>query len=1038
MRIRRFPTKTRPGYPRGAKQTMTSLTRSEAVGQISPAWGDTFLNECLGGSAISPDLFEAAIGWIEDTGLWEPNRALGHRVSVQWQTRPPHNFGALACFTQESGELWQAKPERPMLDRNKTRKRGRDVVRKYETPKGAGSQAYLPPVPASIRQQVSQRYGVELPLDGGSFWDWVAQHPSIPIVLTEGGKKALSLLSDGFVGISLYGVNGGYRTLDGDGKKTAPTLIPDLARFMVPGRPVVLAFDQDAKPETQERVRLALLRFGGLLMQHGCNVSIASWQATQGKGIDDLAVAAGRAAVEAAITSAQPFSQWKQYRLPKAQRLLSPTYRIDSRYVSEGLAGLDLTAKLLVIKSPQNTGKTTLLEGWVKHWQAAETPVMMLTYRHSLEVGYGARFQIPTREEMIQYRESIGIEGFTCCIHSLRPDSAARFTWESAPVGPVVLDEVRSLLTELTSSSLVIRGKVLPQFCGYLRRCSAAGYPIIAMDAHATSLEVEALAAIIGAAPEDVCTIENTVKPWSGRQVFTAENAAIAVQFRQQLSQSSAPLLVTTTSQKPGSTYGSVALEKIALSERPGAKVLRVDSQTTKLKEHPAAKFMALLESQDRQLALDFLRQFDVVIFSPCIEAGVSLDIYGHFAAQLSFTSGNLAAENCVQQWLRLRDANVPLYAGFLPDGRGNAKALKRSHGFTAAAVEAAERQKTRGNLIELVAPSGLASPSPTALLSYWYGDAARGNAAIATYQDLVCCYLAEMGCEVSALETDSDETEGEKQQRSTEKRSEAAAAALNVASAEAINLKQAKELEQAKYNSEAEQLSLQRHAAEQRYQAKLNPGLALLDAFRPAFFNQAQLAYYLTMGREHLKQRDQAKAQALADSGPVFGPDLNRKLIGAKVRGIEAIGLGSLLDRAGEFIANDDPLLLEIERRLTYCTESIRAVLGVALDDGWGVVRRINHLAKQLLGQKILVKAGTRGSRGERRRVVYEVAPLPDATTETPLELLSPELDTEDADTLRSQLDQIEQAARPWLFGQWLDRDTQAQVEPTAEKTGV
>ena len=157
--------------------------------------------EFIDGSAIDTELFEAAISTIEDTGYWEPQQALGWKVSTQWKTSKPQNFGALACFLNEDGSLWQAKPQNPRLD-------GNGKVIKYETPVGNGSRAFLPAIPRSIRRKISQRYGVNVP-EFGSFWDWVKDHPEIPIIITEGGKKSLSLLSQGYVAISLYGAFAG-------------------------------------------------------------------------------------------------------------------------------------------------------------------------------------------------------------------------------------------------------------------------------------------------------------------------------------------------------------------------------------------------------------------------------------------------------------------------------------------------------------------------------------------------------------------------------------------------------------------------------------------------------------------------------------------------------------------------------------------------------------------------------------------------------------------------------------------------------------
>ncbi len=255
---------------------MTSLPGFEAY----PQWERELLVE----SAISPTLAAAACGVIEDEGRWEPNYALNLDIKVNWQTRPPHSFGALLAFYREDGELWQGKPLNPRIfdgDPNK-----------YESVKGASDQIYLPPVDADTRRKVGERLGVVVPMDG-SFWDWVAAHPELPIVFTEGAKKALALLSQGIIAISLYGCHGGYRTVKVARIVISRHLRDEVARFAVPGRPITLALDKDAKPETILTVAQASATFAELLQAQGCTVVSADWEPALGKGVDDLIAAHG-------------------------------------------------------------------------------------------------------------------------------------------------------------------------------------------------------------------------------------------------------------------------------------------------------------------------------------------------------------------------------------------------------------------------------------------------------------------------------------------------------------------------------------------------------------------------------------------------------------------------------------------------------------------------------------------------------------------------------------------------------------------------
>ncbi|PSB14582.1 DUF3854 domain-containing protein [Phormidesmis priestleyi ULC007] len=87
-----------------------------------------------------------------------------------------------------------------------------------------------------------------------NFWKWLEQRVDIPLILTEGGKKSLCLLSQGYVAIALYGARGGVvenEVIGGEKvRKLKPELIHDLQRFAVPKRSITIALDQDDRIKT--------------------------------------------------------------------------------------------------------------------------------------------------------------------------------------------------------------------------------------------------------------------------------------------------------------------------------------------------------------------------------------------------------------------------------------------------------------------------------------------------------------------------------------------------------------------------------------------------------------------------------------------------------------------------------------------------------------------------------------------------------------------------------------------------------------------
>jgi Domain of unknown function (DUF3854) len=273
------------------------------------------------GSAIDPVLFAATVKVCSDFELdttGEPTTpihdALGWRYSRFGLQAHQTLYGAL--LTNEDGSTWQAKLSHPRTDA-----RGKTV--KYETPKGNGSRAFLPQIPTVIRQKIADRYDVAVPRTG-SFWEWLQDTPQIPIVLTEGGKKALALLSQGYVAIALYGVNGGYSK----NPISERSLIKDLFQFTVATRLIVLAFDQDAEAQTRLRVNVALSRLGGLLQQAGSVVTVATWNGQEGKGVDDLIVQSGIGGWEMALSEALPLEHWRIWQRLQSRLSWKPNLQV--------------------------------------------------------------------------------------------------------------------------------------------------------------------------------------------------------------------------------------------------------------------------------------------------------------------------------------------------------------------------------------------------------------------------------------------------------------------------------------------------------------------------------------------------------------------------------------------------------------------------------------------------------------------------------------------------------------------------------------
>jgi hypothetical protein len=168
------------------------------------------------------------------------------------------------------------KPDRPRQD-----KEGKPI--RYESPKGLGTRAFFPPD--------------TLP---------VLKDPTIPLLITEGEKKAAKADREGFPCVGLVGVYGWQRkrAKDKDGKPVGNReLISDLAAIAWQGRLVYLTYDSDLAKN--DHVRWAEWHLAECLERHGATVRVVRLPDGETKvGLDDFLVAHGADTFRQLLTSA--------------------------------------------------------------------------------------------------------------------------------------------------------------------------------------------------------------------------------------------------------------------------------------------------------------------------------------------------------------------------------------------------------------------------------------------------------------------------------------------------------------------------------------------------------------------------------------------------------------------------------------------------------------------------------------------------------------------------------------------------------------
>jgi putative DNA primase/helicase len=352
-----------------------------------PGWQtiDTFSQE-LKASAIADDI--AALNFR----TWNPfNENDLDEVFTLLVLEPEHrNNGTLAGRSQNDlantlrsgGWIFEGylgvsvKPDSP-------RKSAEGKVIKYESPRGAGNQQlFVPRVSVRVASEIARKLGMVRDLspvlaseaEDVGFWDWFLS-TGLPLIITEGAKKAAALVSAGYPAIALNGVWGwGTNEKDmfgeierGDRGESLKILNPDLEPFL-DDREIVLAFDRDDSPVTIRKVEAAKTRFREEMEGVVDGVTQLKWSGY--KGIDDFIAAKGAKALDKAYAKRLELVlavNKNSYFTSSIEDGLEKVTNTSSEYIGNHLAAI------ATINNPDKDGGALLLEfttfkGEVRRW----------------------------------------------------------------------------------------------------------------------------------------------------------------------------------------------------------------------------------------------------------------------------------------------------------------------------------------------------------------------------------------------------------------------------------------------------------------------------------------------------------------------------------------------------------------------------------------------------------------------------------------------------------------------------------------------
>ncbi|MBE9178647.1 DUF3854 domain-containing protein [Oculatella sp. LEGE 06141] len=808
--------------------------------------------------------------------------------------------------------------------------------------------------------------GSALQHEDPDFWEWVFTN-GLPITLTEGEKKAGCLLTQGVVAIALPGITMGARSKDEHGNPCLPRLIPELEHFATKDREWLICFDYETKAKTAWAVRRETEKLCRLAQLAGCTAKVVPLPGPE-KGVDDFIVAQGAEAFRSCYEAALPHEVWQIEHYTKLSH--TPTLELNQRYL--GAMCLLNNPKLLAIKSPKGTGKTESFVELVSEAVQTGQRVLLLTHRTQLGQAICDRIGIDFVSE-IRVSETRGLLGYGLCLDSLHPGSQARFDAEHWNDAIVIIDECEQVFWHLFSAETEIskhRIAVLRQLRQLLiNTLESDRGMVILSDADLSDLSIEFVQkhTEIRTAPY---LIVNHWRPGSEQswEIYHYSQTEPTEWYNSLVGAiaQGGHHFVCTHSQRTKSRWSTCTMESHLRRRFPDKRILRIDSKSIGDKTHPAYGCISRLN--------EIVGNYDIILASPSIETGVSVDIKGHFTAVWGCFQG-CTPENTVRQSLARVREPVERHIWIAKHGLG-----KVGSGATSPQALLKSQQKMAQASLKLV---DLDFDSTTgeffshhAALNTWAKMAARINIGMIRYREVVLYGLRGEGHQIFEFGWKVDRSELKEEITAVRdeeylKEREAITTADEITPSQYETLKSQKNKRMEEWHKE------RKHKLQQRYGSEVTP--ELIEKDDKGWHPQIRLHYYLVYGRQFLKDRDRAVVDAAVQSHEIWLPSLNHAQLGVQIGALEFLGIPQLLDPNREFRCTDADLI-EFAKKAKAHAYDLKTVLNVTISQKDTPIAIVQTLLGKI-GQRLTYDR-REGSRGNRVRV-YLYRPARDGRDE-------------------------------------------------------
>ncbi|MBD2255830.1 plasmid replication protein, CyRepA1 family, partial [Nostoc parmelioides] len=540
----------------------------------------------------------------------------------------------------------------------------------------------------------------------------------------------------------------------------------------------------------------------------------------------------------------------------------------------------------------------------------------------------------------------------------------ARFNAEHWKQPLVIIDESEQVIWHSLSATTEVkkhRVEVLNQLSQLFKNAIAPGRGrIIVADADLSDLSAQM---VMGLAETKVTpwVVVNTWKgqPWNIYNYKQTTPICWLAALEAHIKTGGKPF-IAVDAQKAKSKWGTKVLEAKLKKKFPNHRILRIDSETIVDPEHAA---YACIERLNQ-----ILMEYDIVLASPSIGTGVSIDIRGHFTSVWGCFQG-VAPENATRQALARVREEVERHLWVARHGVG-----KVGNGATnVKSLLASEHQCFKANLrllqdASMVIDGDEININRTALTIFGKMSC-RINAGMIHYRESVVEALTDEGHNI--IDVYDNKTRIILEKLITKQRDDLYNAECeNVCAADTSHLTPAKyeALQQQRSKTTTERNIERKYKLEQRYGVEVTPELVKKDD--AGYYPQLRLCYYLTVGRAYVAERDRSLGEKMLQAKSAWLPDFNGGQKSLVIHALEKFNIPNFI-KSDRSLRGTDEDLVQMANNALSVKWQVKTVLDITLNDSDTPIVILRRFLKKI-GLKLKYKG--RDGTGDRQRIYHVV----------------------------------------------------------------